>query len=535
MVGIEAGRSGLLTRRAALRAIGLGAVATLLAACAGSPTTNRAATAPGAVLTASPQINSGGALRIGILGDITSLDPHQLTPPVPDTTFPIWDRLVEFDSQLKPRPVLAESWNMSADGTQLKINLRHGVQFHSGRELTSDDVKWTFTRLQTDSVVAGTGFYSQVQPLSSADIIDRYSLVLKSSSPWPGVFGLLCILSIVDSVSMQGPDARTHAVGTGPYRFAEWFPGDHIRLVKNEKYWAAGRPLLDELYFQEFRDPQAMVAALEAGAIHVAYHPPLVDAARLQKDSRFQVFISEIGGTRYALLFNAVRAPTDRQQFRQAMLYAIDRQRIVDTVLQGIGTPRNLPFAASSPAYDATRDQFYSFDLAKARSLVVASGVSDPTLDFNYTSVSAEWALIAQIYQADLAKIGVTLNLKPVDPVALIALLRGRTFNGLMTGIVPLGATSPTQQAFDPYYSPVLSFSGFKSDTLTQLADELQHEVDPVKQQQVYARWSDYVLDQAWAGAIATSPPLVAMTPRLHDLKYTQLEMLDYRDAWLEA
>jgi hypothetical protein len=98
---------------------------------------------------------------------------------------------------------------------------------------------------------------------------------------------------------------------------------------------------------------------------------------------------------------------------------------------------------------------------------------------------------------------------------------------------LPLGALPPTQQAVDSYYSPVVSFSGFTSDRLSLLASRLQHEVDSTRQAQVYADWSDYVLDQAWAGAIATSPPLVAAVDRLHGLKYSQLEMLDYRECWL--
>jgi peptide/nickel transport system substrate-binding protein len=235
------------------------------------------------------------------------------------------------------------------------------------------------------------------------------------------------------------------------------------------------------------------------------------------------------------LLFNALMAPTDDQRFRQALLYALDRKRIVDTVLHGFGRQANLPFALGSPAYNATRDQFYSFDLAKAQRLLGVSGATNAVLDFNYSSVSKEWAAIGQIYQADLASIGVTLNLKAWEPVALVAQLRARTYNGIMTGIVPLGGITPTQQAVDPYYSPVVSFSGFASPMLTQVSGDLLHAVDPVAQQSAYAHWSDYVLDQAWAGVVATSPPMAATSARMRGLKYSQLEMLDYRETWLYA
>jgi peptide/nickel transport system substrate-binding protein len=505
----------------------------LLAACVPS----RPAGPTGTGSTASPaplQPRAGGRLRVGIVGDIPNLDPHQLGGSVADVLYPIWDRLMEYGPDTRPRPSLAERWDQSSDGTQLELTLRRGVTFHTGRELTSDDVAWTLNRLKTDPLLAANGFRSQVQPLTAVDVRDKYSLVLKADAPWPGVYNLLCLMSVVDRVRFQDKGASV-PVGTGPFAFGEWMQGDHIWLVRNPHYWSTGHPLVDELHFQLFNDSQAMVIALEAEAIDLADRPPLLDAVRLQQDSRFRILISDIGGTRYALLFNALVPPTDNQQFRQALLYALDRRRIVDSVLHGISIPHDLPFATSSPAYDEARDHFYSFDLDRARSLVAASGVVEPTLDFNYVASSREWAGIAQIYQADLAGIGVTLNLKPVDSVALIAELRGRTFNGIMTGIVPLGATLPAQQAVDPYFSPRLSFSGFTSEALLQLADDLQHEVDPAKQAQVYARWSDYVLDQAWTGSIATAPPLAALNPRLHGLRYTQLEMLDYREAWLDA
>jgi hypothetical protein len=116
-----------------------------------------------------------------------------------------------------------------------------------------------------------------------------------------------------------------------------------------------------------------------------------------------------------------------------------------------------------------------------------------------------------------------------------VAQLRARTFNGIMTGIVPLGGITPTQQAVDPYYSPVVSFSGFTSPALVQVSGDLLHAVDPAAQQAAYARWSDYVLDQAWAGVVATSPPLTAASAHVHGLRYSQLEMLDYRETGLDA
>ncbi len=161
-----------------------------------------------------------------------------------------------------------------------------------------------------------------------------------------------------------------------------------------------------------------MVTALEAGSIDVADMPPLRDTARLQKDTQYTVLFNETTGNKYVLSLQTKQAPTDHKVFRQALQYALDRQRIVDTVLLGIGVPSQIPFTPTSPGYDAVKDRFYAFDLDKARALAASSGISSPTLAFNYSTTSAELSRIGQLYQADLAKISVTLNLKPVDPVA---------------------------------------------------------------------------------------------------------------------
>src|SRR6202011_4026674 len=174
--------------RSVVKSLALGVSATLLAACGGAPpvpTPVTTAPTPGlaaastAVGGAAAQPRTGGTLRVGILGDIPNLDPHQLTVPVPDVTYGIWDRLLAYGPQLTLQPVLAEAFDMSSDGKQLKLTLRQGVQFHSGREFTSEDVKWTLTRLKTDPVVAVTGFYTQIGPMASVETVDKYTVVLK--------------------------------------------------------------------------------------------------------------------------------------------------------------------------------------------------------------------------------------------------------------------------------------------------------------------------------------------------------------------
>ena len=94
------------------------------------------------------QVKTGGTLRVGIVGDITSLDPFQWSPNNSNTVGQVHDQLITFDEKFNPQPRLAESWELSSDNKQLKFNLRKGVQYHNGREFTSDDVKYTLLKAQ---------------------------------------------------------------------------------------------------------------------------------------------------------------------------------------------------------------------------------------------------------------------------------------------------------------------------------------------------------------------------------------------------
>ena len=118
------------------------------------------------------------------------------------------------------------------------------------------------------------------------------------------------------------------------------------------------------------RDPQAMVVSLEAGTLDLVLNPPMNDFIRLQKSGNIRRCPMPLSGSYYALVPNTTVAPLDNKQVRQALNYAIDRQRILDQVLQGIGRTENLPWAPSSPAYEPDKNTRYAFDLDKARSLL---------------------------------------------------------------------------------------------------------------------------------------------------------------------
>ena len=548
-----------LQRRAVLRLLGASGGAALIAACgqAAAPAAPRSApastaakpapttagtsagTPPAPVATvaataqpAAAQPKSGGTLRWGLLGNIVTLDGHNYG----GTThiFHVFDRLIVLDEQLNWQPRLAESWDINSDYTQIKLNLRKGVQYHSGRELTSDDVVWNFSRVKDPSVGGGI-FASYVAPLQSVENPDKYTVVITAKQPYPYISHILQTMNILDPVTMQQPDGVNNPVGTGPFKFVEFAQGDHLTLAKNPNYWRSGLPHVDTLQMPIYADPQTQVTALEGGSIDTAVNVSLRDAARLQTTSGYQVLLNKNSGALYVIQPNTTLDPTSNKLLRQAVQYGIDRQRIAETVLLKLGEPTELPWFPTSPAYDAARNQTYAFDLDKAKGFIKVqqTGLSNVQLDLNYSTALAEVGAMAQIIQGDLAKIGVTLNLKPTEPPQLAAQQYQVKYNGMAVGTALFGQVQPGVQFGSPYYGPLNNWSGFKDQQYTSLATAMSTEIDPARAKQAYAAYTDYLLDQSFTIGVATLLPRIAMTSRVQGVKYDMTYILSATEAWL--
>jgi peptide/nickel transport system substrate-binding protein len=278
-----------------------------------------------------------------------------------------------------------------------------------------------------------------------------------------------------------------------------------------------------------------MLVAFEAGQLDAVDTPPIRDTARYQQDPNRKVVFNNIAGDSYVITFNTTQAPTDNKLLRQAMSYALDRQRIADSVLQNVGAPKNIPYYPSSPAYDLAADTHYKFDLDKAKSLLTASGLSNVQMDFNInaTSDATEWAAISQIYQADLAKIGITINIRPFDNPTLGQMLANVKYNGIASGTSTVGHLHAGVFSASPTFGYTSNRSGFKPDEFKAIDYGILTEVDPVKQPQAFAAWRDYFLDQQWAMVVTSKRPRVATSSAVHGIGYTRAEKLYYDQTWL--
>jgi len=516
-----------------------GAGVGLLAAC--GPVTPSPATPPASSTQSAPaavstpgQPKTGGTLRMGMVGDLTQLEGQLIIPGALDTLWQVYDRLTAYDENLKPQPMLAESWEVSPDARQVTLHLRKGVQFHTGREMTSADISANIARAKDPKTGVG-----QLSPMASwwteVQTPDPATVVLTSDQPRPGVFDFFEYLNIVDPVTASGPDAATKAVGTGPFMLTEYAQGDHITFKTNAAYWQKGRPYLDGFVVTIFRDQQAMSAQLEGGALEIANSPATPDAARLKSDPKYQFVVAPASGAYNLVAANAQLAPTDHKLVRQAINWTINRQRFADTVEQGLyGAPKDLPWPPTSPANDTAKQTAYSQNLDKAKALVQQAGVSGAELTIVITAGNSEQASLAQILQADLETVGMKATIQALDPPtwrATTASLKGWHINIAGSDYSQLLPSSLATMS--AWWSYSVGQTGFKDPQYEQLVTTIGTEPDAAKRGALYGQLNDFLLDQSFAMVISPNPPRLLARTNVQGLRHLAHEALDFTSAWL--
>lgn len=354
------------------------------------------------------------SLVVGMAVEPPGLDPTVAAPAIIRelTWGNLFEGLVTLDRDGHLQPLLAKSWTLSADGLTYTFKLQPGVTFHNGTPFDASVVKFSLDRARSpQSTNAQKQFF---EPVDSIETPDPLTAVIRLKHP-AGLF--LYWLAWGDAVMVEPKSAatnRTQPVGTGPFVFKDWQRGDHVDLVRNPRYWRAGVPRLSQVTFRFIGDPQAESAALRAGDVDAF---PDIAAPELfagfQKDDRFSTAVGVTPRKLVAGLNNADPILAD-VRVRQALMSAIDRRAVVEAVYAGYGTPIGSHFAPSDEGYIDTTGVL-PFDQTKARTLLAAAGhAAGVTLTMKVPQM-AETTRTAEVLQAMLGEIGVTLKLQPSE------------------------------------------------------------------------------------------------------------------------
>jgi peptide/nickel transport system substrate-binding protein len=499
------------------------------APAATAPPTMAATTASAAKPTGQPK--NGGSLRVGQVGDIPRIDGHLTTGS--DTTWIPFDRLTAYDERMQPQPMLAESWEQNKDLSQIKLNLRKGVQFHTGRELTSEDIKWNVIWVRQPPIASGA-LIVQSKWWTEIETPDKHTVILKSDQPRPATFDFFEYFNIIDRETAEGPEATTKMVGTGPFQLVEWIQGDRLRFVKHKNYWNSGKPYLDEILVTVHRDPQAMATQLEAGTLDVAVAPPVGDFARLIADPKYKGVT--VPSTTFVIGTNTTMEPTNNKLLRQTINYAIDRQRITDVVFHKTVTPTSIPWIPSSDGYDAEKAKTYTLNIDKAKEAFAKSGLSNVELDVTTSTAVNDQLGVAQILQFELAKLGIKLNIKTYEPGTYINQINNRRYQGIYVGNTAYASMQPITCIANSRHldSTGNSNSGFTSDKYRELHAAASVEPDLAKRKQLYGQITDLILDESFTMPIASVPNRMVTRAAVQNVQGSRHGSILYNEAWIE-
>lgn len=439
-----------------------------------------------------------------VFDDIISLDPQEMFE---ISTFEVvgntYDTLVMFDlddtSQL--HGLIAESWEVSADGLTYTFSIRPEMQFHSGNPVTAHDVVYTFQRLT--AMDKGPAFLIQDLGISAENMAetltapDDMTFQMVVDNPYAPSYVLNVLtsanFSIVDSelLKQQEQDGdwgnnylKTNSAGSGAFILRQWRPDELIMVEANENYWQ-GAPTLRRIFWRHITEPATQRLQLEAGDIDIARNLSPDQIEGLQ-DAEGITFTETAQGTNLYMGLNVANEYLSNPQVREALRYLVDYQGMVDTFLRNQWVinqtflPRDiLGYVDSTP---------YSLDVEKAKALLAEAGYPDGGfgLSVNVASTRPERMNAAQSVQATFAEAGIELEILPSDSRTALTTYRERKHD-IYLGTWGVDYFDPasndvfvinTDNSPEAQSKPLAWRNSWQDEALTETALGLQRERD---------------------------------------------------------
>jgi len=471
----------------------------------------------------------GGSMTVTYQSDVATLDPAI------GYDWQNWSMIKSlFDGLMdyKPGttelvPDLAESYEIQDGGTVFTFKLRQGVKFHNGREMTAEDVKYSIERAVNPATQGpGGGFFGSIvgyedftggsaQGLAGIEVLDSHTVRFVLSRPDATFLHVMAInFSFVvpkEEVEKSGADFGKSPVGTGAFKLKEWALGQRVVFERNPDYYKASLPYLDEIVFEIGLDPLTALLRFEQGEVDILGDGvPPAKFLEVKNNPEFADNLVEGGQlhTGYVAI-NTRMAPFDDKRVRQAVNMAINKDRIV-RIINGRAVPANQPLPPAMPGY-ATGYSGYAFDVEAAKALLAEAGHGGGIATELYATNVDPNPRIAQAIQQDLAAIGITAELKTLDPANVIAA------GGEETGapMIWSGGMAWIADFPDPsnFYGPILGCGGavpggwnwawYCNEALEQQAQAADAMTDPAKRDLRLAEWSNIFLaimdDAPWA------------------------------------
>ena len=349
----------------------------------------------------------GGSVVYGMTQDLASLDPHVDTDAgTRDVVFNLYEGLVKPTSDGGFITAVASDYTISDDAKTYTFTLRDGITFHDGTPVTIEDVKYSIDR------------YAEIQGESSAfsslvdsvEVQDDKTLVVNLKESYSEFLPMMTIAIIPQS----NEDPAGNPIGTGPFKYVSYTPGQNLELEKYDGYWQEGVPSLDSVEFKFIADVDTAFVELQAGTIDILKYLTSAQAETLGDDYNI---VQGSMNLVHAMYLNSAYEPLSKTEVRQALCYAVDRDAINNFIFGGkshiIGS-HMIP--AMSKYYEPEAETVYSYDPEKAKELLADAGYADGfDLEITVPSSYSQHVDSAQIIADELSQVGINVTLNQVE------------------------------------------------------------------------------------------------------------------------
>lgn len=464
---------------------------------------------------------TGGSYVEGVVGSPTVINPiltprmAQANPIDQDLSDLVFEGLTTLDEKGQVSPCLATDWQVSEDGRSYEFNLRHGVTWHDGAPFTAADVVFTVQAIQ-DPAYQGDAALHELWRNVHVEQLDNYTVRMTLQEPFPSfldytTIGLLPthLLSDVPASRLRADEFSTqHPVGTGMFMVESVTP-DRVVLKANPHYWGS-QPFLGQLEFSFFGDEAALLASYQRGEIQ-GFHPLRSDKiADLAGLSGAQLYSAQSAG--YGLVYLNLSRETcpffQVKEVRQALLYGLDRQSIVDGALGGQGVVADSPLPPILWANDPSIRQ-YGYDPQRAIGLLDAAGWADTggdgvrdkdgvALAFELlTSDDSTMTNVAQQMANQWRAIGVSVTVRAVKADQLPGLVRSREFDAVLAEVALTADPDP----YPLWHSTQATgsgqnYGGFSDEAADLAMEQARSTLDPQVQTAAYHRFQEIFAEE---------------------------------------
>ncbi len=424
----------------------LAMVLTVFVGCSSTPATEEGASASGeAAQGEAADSEYKDTLVFAMNTDVQSMDPQIQNDTTSEQVVKmLYNTLLKFEDDGTVVGDLAESWSVSEDKLTWTFNLKQGVKFHNGKELTSADVKATFDRA-LNAEAGGLRTTEIIKMFTSVEAPDPYTVTITTDAPYGPMESLMCNMSLgimdADYIEQYGLDLGTSAEGengTGPFKVVSWERDQEIVVERFDDYF--GTPAkLQTVVYTIIPEAASRVIALETGEVDVIDKPTDEDLARLEADTENFTVLRKPTISQRLFRFGCNDPIISNTKVRQAIVYAIDRQAIIDALFTGSGYPSTAPLAPVTFGYSDLGE--IEQDLELAKSLLAEAGYPD---GFDTKIVTTEryqnGIELAEIISQQLAEIGINAEIEVWEWSALSASWNGITADEFDQPIFIMGA-----------------------------------------------------------------------------------------------